>query len=116
MVGRHLRGKDGEKGQTGTETAVLVGLVAIGLIVAVFVFRGAISDSFRGSGEEAGGAFTPPTVQCDGSYTGACIPPAPPDIDCVDVDALGIAEVALSGKDDPHGLDADDDGIGCNEP
>jgi Flp pilus assembly pilin Flp len=116
VLGRYSRGIDGEKGQTGAETAVLVGLVAIGLIIAVFVLRGSLTDSLRGSGNQAGGTFEPPTAQCDASYTGACIPSAPPDLNCDDLEALGVTEVALAGKDDPHGFDADGDGIGCNEP
>jgi hypothetical protein len=36
-----------------------------------------------------------------------CIPPFPPDLDCPDV-----GPVAVSGPD-PHGLDADGDGVAC---
>jgi Flp pilus assembly pilin Flp len=115
VLGRHTRGFDGERGQTGTETALLVGLVAIGLIIAVFVLRGSIADALRGSGSEAGAAFEPPVAQCDSRYTGACVPAPPPDLDCDDLERIGIDEVALAGKDDPHDLDADRDGIGCNE-
>lgn len=37
-----------------------------------------------------------------------CIPPYPPDLDCADVDGT----VYVTGSD-PHGLDADGDGIAC---
>lgn len=37
-----------------------------------------------------------------------CIPPYPPDLDCADVDG----PIYVSGSD-PHGLDADGDGIAC---
>jgi hypothetical protein len=37
-----------------------------------------------------------------------CLPPYPPDIDCADTGG----EVSVSGSD-PHGLDADNDGVAC---
>ena len=37
-----------------------------------------------------------------------CVPPYPPDVDCPDVDG----PVSVTG-DDPHGLDRDGDGTGC---
>jgi hypothetical protein len=37
-----------------------------------------------------------------------CLPPYPPDIDCADTPG----EVSVSGSD-PHGLDADNDGVAC---
>jgi hypothetical protein len=40
------------------------------------------------------------------------VPPYPPDVDCADIRALGIAPVQVVGSD-PHRLDADDDGLGC---
>ncbi|HEX2176087.1 MAG TPA: thermonuclease family protein [Nocardioidaceae bacterium] len=45
---------------------------------------------------------------CDPGYD-PCVPPYPPDIDCGDVDG----PVRVLG-DDPHGFDADGDGIGCD--
>jgi hypothetical protein len=36
------------------------------------------------------------------------VPPYPPDVDCPDVGQL----VQVLGSD-PHGLDADQDGVGC---
>lgn len=49
---------------------------------------------------------------CDVSYTGACIPPPPPDLNCDDIRALGAPPVRVVGSD-PHNLDGDDDGWGC---
>jgi micrococcal nuclease len=49
---------------------------------------------------------------CDPSYAGACVPPPPPDLDCADIRALGIAPVRVVGSD-PHRLDGDHDGWGC---
>jgi endonuclease YncB( thermonuclease family) len=37
-----------------------------------------------------------------------CVPPYPPDVDCADVDG----PVSVTGSD-PHGLDADGDGVAC---
>jgi endonuclease YncB( thermonuclease family) len=54
----------------------------------------------------------PPASKCDPNYAGGCVPPYPPDLDCADIGALGIAPVRVIGSD-PHRLDGDDDGIGC---
>jgi hypothetical protein len=37
-----------------------------------------------------------------------CVPPYPPDLDCAEV----RGPVTVSGPD-PHGLDRDGDGVGC---
>jgi len=57
--------------------------------------------------------FTAPsaTTGCDPNYAG-CIPMYPPDLDCKDIKALGLAPVTVIGKD-PHDLDSNDDGIAC---
>ena len=54
----------------------------------------------------------PPNGKCDPNYVGGCVPPYPPDLDCSDLRALGLAPIRSTGSD-PHGLDGDDDGIGC---
>ena len=48
---------------------------------------------------------------CDPNYEG-CIPLYPPDLDCPDIRALGLAPVHRIGAD-PHRLDRDGDGVGC---
>jgi hypothetical protein len=48
----------------------------------------------------------PPGSGCDPNYT-PCIPAYPPDLDCTDV---GYVQVIGS---DPHALDRDNDGYGC---
>jgi endonuclease YncB( thermonuclease family) len=53
-----------------------------------------------------------PSGKCDPNYAGGCVPPPPPDLDCADIRALGIAPVRVVGSD-PHRLDGDNDGIGC---
>lgn len=49
---------------------------------------------------------------CDPNYTGGCVPPYPPDVDCADLRALGIGPVRVIGTD-VHHLDGDGDGWGC---
>jgi endonuclease YncB( thermonuclease family) len=49
---------------------------------------------------------------CDPNYSGGCVPPYPPDLDCADIRAMGLAPVRSIGSD-PHGLDGDGDGVGC---
>ncbi len=44
---------------------------------------------------------------CDPNYL-PCIPPPPPDLDCGDL-RIGVRVIG----DDPHGLDRDGDGVGC---
>lgn len=46
---------------------------------------------------------------CEPGYD-PCVPPYPPDVDCADVD--GPIRVDHS-YGDPHGLDGDKDGVGC---
>lgn len=57
-------------------------------------------------------AYQPPSGgggggNCDPNYSG-CVPPYPPDVDCAQVD--GPVQVVGS---DPHGLDGNGDGVGC---
>ena len=49
--------------------------------------------------------------ECDASYPDTCIPPPPPDLDCGDVSARFFA---IEGSD-PHRLDSDGNGIGCEQ-
>jgi hypothetical protein len=51
----------------------------------------------------------PPRPVCDPSYPSVCIPPAPPDLDCGEISYHDFPVVGS----DPHGFDADHDGIGC---
>ena len=50
--------------------------------------------------------------QCDSNYAG-CIPTFPPDLDCAQIKAMGLAPVRVLGRD-VHKLDRDGDGYGCN--
>ncbi|MEZ0578143.1 thermonuclease family protein [Nocardioides sp. MH1] len=49
----------------------------------------------------------PPSSNCASGYS-PCIPAYPPDLDCADVDG----PIYVTGSD-PHGLDADNDGVAC---
>lgn len=51
----------------------------------------------------------PPPPNCDRSYPTICIPPGIGDLDCADVSARRFRVL----QPDPHGFDADFDGIGC---
>jgi micrococcal nuclease len=55
----------------------------------------------------------PPTGKCDPNYTNACVPPYPPDLDCAELRALGLALPVRVVGGDPHRLDTDNDGLGC---
>jgi hypothetical protein len=48
-------------------------------------------------------------VDCDPSYPTVCISPPPPVLGCDDVRARGFKVFGA----DPHGLDPDRDGVGC---
>ena len=48
-------------------------------------------------------------TSCDESYPDMCIPVYPPDLDC---DEIIYSNFSVVGSD-PHGFDADNDGIGC---
>ncbi|MBA3331219.1 MAG: thermonuclease family protein [Actinobacteria bacterium] len=50
-----------------------------------------------------------PGTRCDPSYPGVCIPPAPPDLDCGQVEHRRFRVVGP----DPHAFDGDGDGVGC---
>ncbi len=69
----------------------------------------AVSTGRSGSGSVSA---PKPNGKCDPNYSGGCVPPYPPDVDCADIRALGIAPVRVIGAD-PHRLDGDGDGWGC---
>lgn len=47
---------------------------------------------------------------CDPAYPDACIPPAPPNLDC---GSPGVGRDLTALSPDPHHLDGDGDGVGC---
>lgn len=52
---------------------------------------------------------TPKEISCDPSYPDVCIPPYPPDLNCVQVQYRDFKVL----PPDPHGFDGNNDGIGC---
>ena len=65
------------------------------------------------SGAPAGPARQPTAKppSCDPSYPDVCIPPPPPDLDCVHIPYRNFKVI----PPDTHGLDSDGNGIGCDE-
>lgn len=65
------------------------------------------------SGTPAGPARQPTAKppSCDPSYPDVCIPPPPPDLDCIHVPYRNFKVI----PPDTHGLDSDGNGIGCDE-
>ena len=52
--------------------------------------------------------LTEATTGCDSSYPDICLPSSP-DVNCDDLSDKGFTVL----PPDPHGLDRDEDGIGC---
>jgi hypothetical protein len=52
-----------------------------------------------------------PQEDCDPAYPDDCLPSPPPDLDCADI---GHRVTVDHSQGDPHRLDADRDGIGCD--
>ncbi|HXF98711.1 MAG TPA: thermonuclease family protein [Gaiellaceae bacterium] len=76
---------------------------------------GTVLDPFRPV--ETGQSGPPPAAasggRCDPGYVGACVPPYPPDLDCDDLRARGLPLPVRVVGADPHRLDGDGDGYGC---
>jgi hypothetical protein len=60
---------------------------------------------------ERGGPAPPPAQNCDPAYPDDCLRSPPPDLDCADI---GHRVTVDHSYGDPHRLDADRDGIGCD--
>lgn len=80
---------------------------------------GTVLDPTRGvatrqarSGQPVAGSAQPPG-RCDPSYVGVCIPSPPPDLDCTDIAARRFTVRWDVPNPDPHHLDSDRDGVGC---
>lgn len=102
----------GEHGQTNVEYALVIAGVAVALIVGVFALGGKLGDE-SSAPLSVPGTLKPPSTQCDSHYTGGCVPPAPPDLDCADLRARGLSLPIRVVGGDPHHLDPDGDGLGC---
>ncbi len=101
-----------EHGQTNIEYALIIAGIGILLMAGVFLLGGRIGDRAATSSAPIS-VLKPPTTQCDQHYAGACVPPAPPDLDCSHLRALGVALPVRVVGGDPHNLDPDGDGLGC---
>lgn len=65
-------------------------------------------------GSSGGGSRNTTTGGCDPAYPDFCIPPSPPDLSCSRVRRLPGYEPNFTVLEtDPHNLDGDGDGIGC---
>jgi hypothetical protein len=53
-----------------------------------------------------------PAAQCHPSYPSICIPLGSPDVDCPELRDQGLHDFEVI-EPDPHRLDDDNDGIGC---
>ncbi len=97
----------------GSSGARALGLGIIAVIVVVFLVLNAqffVPSRTRPATGTAVPALVPNApVRCDASYPDACIAPYPPDLDCAQV---SYRRFGVRGSD-PHGFDADGDGIGC---
>jgi hypothetical protein len=60
---------------------------------------------------EVGGPAPAPQQDCDPAYPDDCLPSPPPDLDCADI---GHRVAVDHNYGDPHRLDADGDGYGCD--
>jgi micrococcal nuclease len=74
----------------------------------------------RPADEPAPTPTQPPVVQeeqpagnCHPAYANVCIPPPPPDLNCPDIRADYGCGIEVISWPDPHEIDRDQDGIGC---
>ena len=79
-------------------------IVASVLMTTIILFAAATVLSFSTTQTYAQGVNN-----CDPSYPDVCISPPPPDLDCSDIPDKDFTVLAP----DPHGLDREGDGIGC---
>ena len=95
--------------------------VLFSIMLAAVVILAAVGAALveASAGDVAPAAFAPfvvgnrPPSECSPAYPTVCLPPPPPDINCPQL--LPLVNIPTLPPD-PHGLDADKDGIGCEEP
>jgi hypothetical protein len=62
------------------------------------------------------GPSSPPTTGgCDPSYPGVCLQMGAPDLDCPEIGLTNVEVRWDVPNPDPHGFDADKDGVGCEK-
>ncbi len=87
----------------------------VALVVGVVIMLAA---NARSSAAISSAAFVPfvaggrPAGECDPSYPTICLPSPPPDLNCPQIPYNDFVVL----PPDPHRLDADKDGIGCESP
>jgi micrococcal nuclease len=54
-----------------------------------------------------------PVGNCSPAYANVCIPPPPPDLNCPEIREQYGCNIDVVFWPDPHGIDRDQDGIGC---
>ena len=71
------------------------------------------------AGADTGGRILVPLILsparpegCEPAYPTICVPSPPPDLDCPEIPFQNFPVL----PPDPHGFDADDDGLGCEFP
>ena len=89
---RGLRRGRAQFGQGLVEYELIIALGALIVIAAVLFFARNVEVVVQGAGETTSQRTLKPPVaaKCDASYQGVCIPPAPPDLDCPDLEDMGI--------------------------
>jgi Flp pilus assembly pilin Flp len=100
------------EGQGVVEYGLLIAAGALAVVVAMLFLADGIDSLFKRTGTETN-VFRPPVALCAEGYDGVCIPLAPPDLECADLTPLGVPLPVKVTGDDPHGLDPDGDGLGC---
>jgi Flp pilus assembly pilin Flp len=105
-----------QDGQGTVEYAVLIGFGALLVIASMLYLAASIGGLVTNTGRETpiSSPRSSDVVQCDASYSGACVPPHPPDLDCSDLEARGIPLPITVVGGDPHEPDPDGDGLGCD--
>jgi Flp pilus assembly pilin Flp len=109
---RGLHGQ-GDGGQATVEYSLLIATGAVAVVGAMLLLAGSVERLFGKTADSAGGPV-PALAECDPSYQGGCVPPAPPDLDCDDLAALGVPTPIEVVGTDPHNLDPDGNGLGCD--
>ena len=89
-------------------------MIALRLVALAVVFV-AVTASAASSAAISSAAFVPfvaggrPAGECDPAYPTICLPSPPPDLNCPQIPYNDFVVL----PPDPHRLDADKDGIGC---
>jgi hypothetical protein len=81
------------------------------IVLAALALSGCSLDEQQMNTSTGSATSSGETASCDSSYPDFCIPPIEEvgDLDCADVGGSDFTVLAP----DPHGFDADGDGIGC---